>query len=151
MIRAETHSDDMKVAVRFDATPWFEQASDDEIVALFKCELGGDYPADHVAQFFEGRSGYELVTHMFDYIHTVNRSSRETIGFECHVDEPNAAAWVLGNKPGLVPALLELGRYDDRTDLEIEAARTNTPYWDRDSSWVDHPYQVPATAPVPGV
>ena len=53
MINAEVHSDDRAVDADFDATLWFEQASDDEIMELEYSGWGGDYPADAVAQFFE--------------------------------------------------------------------------------------------------
>jgi len=50
MIRAEVHSDDYVRQVKFDATKWFESASDQEIINLINCDFGGDYPADSVAE-----------------------------------------------------------------------------------------------------
>ena len=38
MIRAETHPDDHAREIEFDATKWFEQASDEEILALARTD-----------------------------------------------------------------------------------------------------------------
>ena len=42
MIRAEVHSDDYAATAKFDAAPWFEQATDEAIEQLAKCDYGGD-------------------------------------------------------------------------------------------------------------
>jgi hypothetical protein len=90
MIRAECHSDDFCVEVDFDATQWFEQASDDEIKALRDCDWGGDYPADEVAMFMAEHS--QEVEDMFKYI--TLRHKLEHIGFECHVNPEDAERWL---------------------------------------------------------
>ena len=61
--------------VRFygQAAPWFEQAPDEAILDLAKCGWGGDYPADAVAEFFEGK--VPDITAMFKY---------KQHGFECY-------------------------------------------------------------------
>lgn len=147
MIRAEAHSDDMAATARFDATPWFEQASDLAIFALFACELGGDYPADQVALFFDDTPGYDAVTDMYKYI-SAARGVGQGIGFECHVYEPDAMAWVLANRPTAVSSLLTLDRYQDQADLDGMAAGAadSTPYWDEDTSWTYTAYQKPVAA-----
>lgn len=96
-IRAECHSDDHHVETKFDATAYFEQASDDELLDLAKCDFGGDYAADAVAQFFDDRTTKRL----FDYLATDPTMGRETVGFECHVDENDAMEWLAANRPEL--------------------------------------------------
>jgi len=41
MIRAEAHSDDYKATAKFEATPWFAQASEESILQLARQEWGG--------------------------------------------------------------------------------------------------------------
>ena len=93
MIKAEAHSDDRVFEVDFDATRWFKQASDEQITALIGCEFGGDYPADEVA--VESSNWVYDLQPLFDYLERVD------CGFECHVDETDARAWLRANRPHL--------------------------------------------------
>ena len=93
-IPAEVHSDDFVYETSFDALPWFEQASDDEIVELAECEWGGDYPADDVARHFEDSDT--------DVAAVFNYAARTDNGFECHVEEEPAIKWLKANKPELL-------------------------------------------------
>src|SRR5262249_43686412 len=49
-VRAWVYRDDHAIECEFDAAPWLEQASIDEIVDLAKCGWGGDNAADTVAE-----------------------------------------------------------------------------------------------------
>lgn len=96
VIPAECHSDDGHVEVDFDAEPYFRQADDLEIVQLALCGWGGDYPADWVADHF--RDDNPEVKRMFEYIEIHGEQ-----GFECHVEEAGAVAWIKANRPDLIP------------------------------------------------
>lgn len=87
---AEAHSDDHASEVVFDATPWFEQASDEEIAALRACGWGGDYPADNVAIFMADHN--EELARMFAYVEAAHNV--KDIGFECHVVEKDVILWL---------------------------------------------------------
>ena len=91
-IQAEAHSDDRVVEVIFDAQQWFEQASDDEILALRDCGFGGDYPSDAVALFTAEHD--EKVKRLFTYLDILGEG-RKTMGFECHVEESDAEVWLI--------------------------------------------------------
>ena len=93
-IHAEVHSDDYRHQVDFDALPWFEQATDEEIVALAACGWGGDYEADEVALFFEDKN--PAIAVLLDHCRAADEC-----GFECHVDEADALAWVRKHRPAL--------------------------------------------------
>jgi hypothetical protein len=98
MIRAETHSDDRRIEIAFDATAWFEQATDAEIVALADAGWGGDYEADAVAEHFEQTATKGL----FDYLAIAQpMPNGDTVGFECHVEEDQALAWLKAVRPSL--------------------------------------------------
>ncbi len=97
-VRAECHSNDFAFEYNFDASPWFEQAAAKQIVDLGNCGWGGDYPADAVAlwmAYHDDRLGM-----LFTYLELAAKS--HTVGFECHVDEGDAAHWLAINRPQLL-------------------------------------------------
>ena len=100
MIKAECHSDDRKVEVNFDATQWFKQATEQNIIDLAKCEWRNDYPADEVAIYMADFN--TKIKTMFDYIAIVGE-----FGFECSVDEDDAKIWIKANLPVLWIKLLK--------------------------------------------
>jgi hypothetical protein len=93
-IRAEIHDDDRRFEVNFDARLWFQQASDEELVALRECDFGGDYPADAIGEFFDGLN--PLVSELF---------TNKWEGFEVNVNAEDALAWVAANRPEIMPLL----------------------------------------------
>lgn len=100
MIRAEVHSDDHVFKADFDATKWFEQASDEEIIALILCGFGGDYPADAVAHFMAEHDSN--VARVFQYLEFGPKMpDGDTVGFECHVSDSDASMWIQKHKPEL--------------------------------------------------
>lgn len=102
MIHATALTDDHIIQTNFDATLWFEQASDADILDLARCGWGGDYPADAVAQHFaktdDGLKG------LFAYLEAIRDLplKRDCCGFDCHVDEDEALAWLRQNRPHLL-------------------------------------------------
>jgi hypothetical protein len=102
-ISAEAHSDNHASEVRFNAAPFFEQASDEEILALAKCDWGGDYPADRVAEFMA--DGCADLRDMFRYVEAAHKV--KDMGFECHVDEDDAMRWLDQNWPELAAKIRE--------------------------------------------
>ncbi len=94
-INAECHSDDRVREADFDATPWFRQASAESIAGLAACGWGGDYPADGVAHFMAEHN--EEVGKVFQYLDLVS-DKKDAPGFECHVDETDAMAWLRENR-----------------------------------------------------
>ena len=97
MIRAEMHDDEFRTSARFDATEWFEQASDEQILNLAKIQWRGDYAADAVAEFFEGAGvgEPETVDEVFKYV------SLRDCGFEVSVEPEDAIAWIKSKRPQL--------------------------------------------------
>lgn len=102
MIKAECHSDDRVGEVQFDATPWFAQADDGEILKLASCDWGGDYPSDNVAIFMADHA--PKISALFTYLDARNKIS--ACGFECHVDPDSAMEWISENRPHLREAIL---------------------------------------------
>jgi hypothetical protein len=93
VIRAEVHSDDFVFKTNFDATRWFENASNEELINLINCGFGGDYPSDDVARYFAETN--EDVADVFDYLNI------KPVGFECHVNVDDAENWIKNNRPNL--------------------------------------------------
>ncbi len=102
VIRAEAHSDDHNVEIEFDALRWFKHASDDEILELAECGWGGDYPADGVAEFFDGKKNG--TGRLFRYLEDIAEdwSKKDLRGFECHVNEEDAIKWLRKNRPAVL-------------------------------------------------
>lgn len=138
MIRAECHSDDMIVAVKFDATDWFSQAGKQEILDLVACGYGGDVPADDIAIHMESR--HPFVKAVFGYINAAQLLRRD-IGFEVHVHEDDAASWLRANRPDILSDMVAAGHYVANT-----SGNEVTPHWDQDSSWVGD-YAIQPEAP----
>lgn len=109
MIKAECHSDDYVACATFDATPWFEQASDEEIRALAECDWGGDQPADGVAVFIQDKD--PKVGRLFDYLSFEPKMGHEPVGFECHVDVADARRWLDANRPALAAEIFGDGEH----------------------------------------
>ena len=97
MIKAEVHSDDHAVEVDFDATLWFEQATEKQIEDLAITDFRFDYPSDDVAIFMAEHN--EEIAGMFKYIEI--RGRVETMGFGCSVEEDDAMKWIEANKPNM--------------------------------------------------
>jgi len=103
MIRAECHSDDYRVEIEFDAQRWFDEATDEEILALARIGWGGDYEADAVAEEFKERETKKL----WDYLELgLNMPySNDPVGFECYVEESDALDYVKKARPHLLERL----------------------------------------------
>jgi hypothetical protein len=97
MIRAEVHSDDNVVKINFDATDWFTQATEEQIVELARCGWRGDYPADEVAMWTSDQNSE--VARVFAYLEEISIHQKETLGFECSVNAKDAIAWLKANQP----------------------------------------------------
>jgi len=95
MINAKCYSDDGAVEVNFDATAWFEQATDEQIKELADIEWGGNYASDDVALHMATVD--KKVQKVFDYCEI----NRDMPGFECRVNPQDAIAWVKANRPSL--------------------------------------------------
>lgn len=98
LIRAECHSDDHNVEVDFDATEWFRQASEKDVLALAQCGWGGDYAADAVA--IHMADSHPKIASMFQYLHIIrdDPTKKDCGGFECHVNGGDALAWVRSHR-----------------------------------------------------
>lgn len=105
MITAEVHSDDRVLQVTFDATSYFQQAADADIIALAACDWGGDYPADAVAQ--HAAENNRDVAKLFEYLEAIADvpSKKDQRGFECSVESDSVMAWLRVNRPGLFTRL----------------------------------------------
>jgi hypothetical protein len=101
-ISAVVHDDHKACIVEFDARPWFEQATDEEIFALRDCALGpnrrknrwgGAEESDWLAEFCEDYD--PKIGRVFGYI------MGRDCGFECYIKHDEAIAWIRKNRPHL--------------------------------------------------
>lgn len=115
-ILAEAHTDDHTHNVTFNAIPYFEKASEQDIYDLADCGWGGDYPADYVAEYLDGRD--PDVTEFF-----LNKHAGPKQGFECHIDQTTALAWLKINHPDLRKALLARGEMGEVVQEQASSKR----------------------------
>jgi hypothetical protein len=111
-IPAEVHSDDHKAKAEFDAVLYFEQADDNDLVELVRCDCSGDYPADEVAQHMADLN--EDVGNVFTYLSFGPEQFGEKVGFECSVEQKQALAWIKANRPLVYQRLID----DDLIDQD---------------------------------
>lgn len=102
MIQGKCRSDDYNVEIEFDATAWFEQASEADIIKLAECQWGGDYPADAVSEFFSDQE----TSRIFDYVSNhPAKLSNNAVGHETYVDSDQAVRWLEENRPEIAKAI----------------------------------------------
>lgn len=113
-IRAVVVSDDQKKSAKFDATPWFVQAADDDIVSVAVEGWGHEEASDGVAAFFRKR--IPEVDEVFKYVKDMLRwdSRIENAGLGCEINEKDATLWIRKNRLHLVPVLIAIedGSYE---------------------------------------
>jgi hypothetical protein len=98
MIRAEVHSDDGACRANFDATPFFERASLDDLVGLRFIGWAGNYRSDAVALFMLERDAQ--VGRVFAHVlHKPHTDGGDPLGFECAVCERDVVRWVHAQRP----------------------------------------------------
>jgi hypothetical protein len=116
MIRAEVQTDDDQFCATFDATPFFERATFEQLAALRDSGWGGDEPADAVALFMLERD--DAVADLFRYL-ALDPVTDDgfPVGFECYVSESDVARWVQRNRPGWSERLWPGGVRPDVTPL----------------------------------
>lgn len=96
-IDANVHTDDYRCDVDFDATPWFVQATDKQILGLAGIEWRGDYEADAVAEYIRDQRLDPDVSELFGYHEAANDALSnfdDPIGFEVRVDEADALKYL---------------------------------------------------------
>ncbi len=132
IIRSEIHTDDFVHAYRFNAALWFEEAEDDEIVALASIEWGGDYESDEVGRFFDGK--ISDITRLFEYLGSKTKVGRAPFGFEVNINEADALRWVSENRPHLLDKIyIETGF--SVADMNFTIINVHECSWDDDNSW----------------
>ena len=102
-VQAYVHANDYFFDASFDATPWFEQASDEEITELANANWTG-IAADKLARFAEGHSG--LVNVVLDYCRRKD-SQGQPVGFSVEIHPGMALAWLEQHRPQLYEKLGE--------------------------------------------
>lgn len=130
-IAAVVKSDDGNATGEFDAFPWFQQASDEEILKLSSEEWCNSYEADEVALYIEASRQNEQVNTVFDYIanwHTYHQGRKDALGFEVEVDELEALRYCRVYRYALFVELM-LIKYlgEEKANLEVVANQESVP------------------------
>jgi hypothetical protein len=126
MISAQAETDDSAIVLEFDATSFFEQASDEDLIDLAECGWGSDYAADEVAHFMEA-SGDEQFGKFFAYLAIKNefRGDDEMTGFEVKVNRGEALDWLTTFRPTVLAQINQQVNEDLDERLGVQAQRLN--------------------------
>ena len=124
MIKAKAWSDDHNIEVEFDATAWFEGASNKEILDLAACDWRGDYPADEVAMFMADQ--VPALADLFRYLAIIAKDplKKDLGGFECAVDADQAHQWIKKHQSNILALAVESV---EKGDLDAETAASRIP------------------------
>ena len=99
---AEIHTDNRTFEVKFEATRYFEEASDSTLEALIRSGYRGSENSDAVGLWVADKD--TRVKDLFDYLYVLNRNrhrATEDVGFEVVVDDRQARQWLKVNRPTL--------------------------------------------------
>ncbi len=102
MIKATLIDDNEIFYIDFNVTAWFEQANDDQIVALAKSGWSCSEEADVVADFFSNQD--KEVMEFFTCLGLVNKMSLGC-GYHCAISNDDAIKWVTIARSHLVKAI----------------------------------------------
>ena len=107
MIQPTAITDDYRIEIEFDATPWFEQATEDAIADIAGCAQGngtwgGGYPSDNVVMVLSDSD--KRLDDLLRYCEITNEWSSDGVGFECYVDAHDAEEWIRCHRPHIVLA-----------------------------------------------
>lgn len=109
-VTARVASDDGVESIRFDATPWFEVATDDDLLELAARDWRDCPQADAAALYVYDANPKSPPGRVFRYLRKYNPMRRDgsIVGFEVRVQAKAATAWVVANRPHLA-AMLDHG------------------------------------------
>lgn len=91
-VEAEVHTDDRVMQTTFDARPYLQQASDDQLLGILQVGFSGDYCTDDIALYARDHALDPDVVEIFAYLNAVQRG--KTMGFECSVDPKDYLRWL---------------------------------------------------------
>lgn len=96
-----------QMQVDFDATPWFEQASNAQIEALFRIGCAGDVEADQVAMFV---ADLGMDAELCKLLHECQpQTHRNQLSFDVRINPRDASCWLRETKPVLAERLQARG------------------------------------------
>ena len=94
VIRAHVQSDDGRMDVEFNARPWFEAASDEDIKRLIAVGFGEGFAADVV--YKDHPLPTEDMNKLTNYLEVAG------VGFEVQVNKEDALNWLKKHRPGIL-------------------------------------------------
>lgn len=138
MIRAECHMSDFSAAIKFDALPWFETASDDELVEWLDDQLAGfSYKSGDISWKLRNMPGYdhlkiyeERAEEMSQKQDLLRDAEGEIVTSIVRVHIPDALRWIRKHRPELVEEILDIAKaYKETANADY------TPEWEADPRW----------------
>lgn len=105
-VAARIHSDDYVVDLTVDARPFLATATAENVRRIAEDEFGSGYPTDDVFYALEGGSE---VAPLVSYISFRPKfPNGDPVGFSVTLDQEQATAWLVANRPDLGQCLIDL-------------------------------------------
>ena len=102
LIQGFVYADDRLFDATWDATPWFVQAGDEELVALARINFGKGDEADAVVHFAADES---QVARVLEYCQHTTTGPGPIIGITTEIDPNAATKWLKDNRSHLLERL----------------------------------------------
>jgi hypothetical protein len=101
-ILGRIQADDRGAMARFDATSWFEKATEEQVKQIAHEGWGHGYASDRIAYELEPMP--DAVDKVFLYIEYANTQARKgwranPVGYEVEINPESAAWWLARNRP----------------------------------------------------
>lgn len=142
MIRAECHSEDMLFAIKFDASPYMQAASLENIKKMAEGRWG--LMNNACQQAVHHLKGFPVFVAMREMVHYCGIGDRSLMRWEVHLHPGDAATWLMENRAEDYRTLLEAGT----PGLLPESP---DPYWVTDDAWDDTYLTLDEPSSTPGM
>ncbi|MNR71518.1 hypothetical protein D3C71_21470 [compost metagenome] len=116
-VDAKFWTDDRRWEADFDAAPYLAGFAEKELLAIIEVGFGGDYCTDAIAQ--EAAVHVPEISKAMEYLGIINQApSRDSVGFECRVNEEQFLRWMDANRRPVLASFL-----CKRMDIRLEQAQ----------------------------
>lgn len=101
-ILGRIQADDRGAMARFDATPWFEKATEEQVKQIAHEGWGHGYASDRIA--YDLNPMPDAVDKVFFYLEYANKQAGKEwranpVGYEVEINPESAAWWLARNRP----------------------------------------------------
>ena len=123
-VQGQVWSPDNREFAVFDAAPWFQQASDADVMSLFRDGWAGEFASSTIVPFQASRDAH--IQDVVDYVAAKNEELEAEGIAGCRIGKWDALAWLKLNNAALFETILalhpetDIGIYREHLEAYIE-------------------------------